>query len=195
MIYELLYIIPNKYSEDEAKKLHSKILELAKKNGFEVTNEENLGSKKLAYPIKHVYYGYYFLIHFKLAEKANLVSFNQKLGIMPEVLRSQIVKYNELPQKVEILKNAPEIKHEAKKEKPEEKVEAEKIKDIKEVKEAEHSIASEEPKAEGKAGDEKEKKEETKEEKKEDEKKDEKKKIDLNDLDKKIDELLENVDR
>lgn len=193
MIYELLYIIPNKYSEDEAKKIHSKILELAKKNGFEVTNEENLGSKKLAYPIKHAYYGYYFLIHFKLAEKANLVSFNQKLGIMPEVLRSQIVKYKELPQKVEILKNAPEIKFETKK--PKEKIEAEKIENIKKIEEAEHSIASAEPEAKETAGDGKEKQEEAKEEKKEDKEKDEKKKIDLNDLDKKIDELLENVDR
>ncbi|MFH0854710.1 MAG: 30S ribosomal protein S6 [bacterium] len=175
MIYELLYIIPNKYSEIEAKEIHLKIIELAKKQGLEIINEENLGTKKLAYPIKQSYFGYYLLVHFKFEDADNLLSFNQKLIIMPEVLRSQIIKYKELPKKTDILKfNQAEASIETVESILKEETNEEE-KEIKPIITAETKPIIEELKIEEKS-------------------KDERKKINLNDLDKKIDELLENVD-
>lgn len=179
MIYELLYIIPNKYSEVEVKEIHSKILELAKKNEFKITHEENLGIKKFAYPIKHSYYGYYLVIQFTLEEKAKLSLFKQKMAILPEVLRSQIVKYKELPQKVENIKTASPIKDV----KVERKYAPEKLKVEVEIEKKDAPIIVEAAKDEKVEDIEKQETE-----------KEEKKKIDLNELDKKIDELLENVD-
>ncbi|MFH1192242.1 MAG: 30S ribosomal protein S6 [bacterium] len=171
MFYELLYIVPNNYSDDEVEGISKKISSLGEKEGFKIIKEENLGKKKLAYEIKKVYYGYYLVVQFTIEEKDNLLKFSKKLAIMQEVLRHQIVKYKKFPEKI----SASQIKtsldrgnrsdkkfvaaHEDKYEERKEEIAPREVKDQK----------SEEIQKEDK-------------------------KIDMQELDKKIDELLENVD-
>ena len=49
--YELLYIISNKYSEDEVKPIIEKVEKIIKENGGAIISAEEWGKKRLAYPI------------------------------------------------------------------------------------------------------------------------------------------------
>lgn len=164
MFYELLCIVPNNYSDDEVEEIGKKISSLGEKEGFKILKEENLGKKKLAYEIKKVYYGYYLVIQFTLEEKDNLLKFSKKLVVMPEILRYQIVKYKKFPEKV----FASQIKTSL---------------DRRNRSEIKSNVAHEEKKEKI-----------TLKDVKIEELRKENKKIDLQELDKKIDELLENVD-
>jgi len=88
--YELLYIISNKYSEDELGPIVDKVKNLIKENQGNITLSEEWGKKRLAYQIKSFYYGYYNLIEFDLAPD-KLVKIDRMLRLMNEILRHQIV--------------------------------------------------------------------------------------------------------
>jgi len=66
MDYELAYIIPAKFSEDEVPKINHKITRLILDSGGQIINEESWGKRKLAYPIKQNKYGYYQILKFAL---------------------------------------------------------------------------------------------------------------------------------
>jgi small subunit ribosomal protein S6 len=88
--YELLYIISNQFSEDEAKKIADKIKQGIEKRGGIITLSEDWGKKRFAYPIKNFHYGYYELLEFDiLGEKLNEIE--RELRMSNEVLRHQIV--------------------------------------------------------------------------------------------------------
>ena len=148
--YELLYIVPNKYSEDELKPIVEKINKLLKDNGATITYEEVWGKKKMTYQIKGFSYGYYQLVEFDVEEK-NVAKINHELRIDRDILRYMLVNK----------KAISEEEREALKEKARKKI-------IKKV-----------------------------EEKKKEEKKPKeapKKKVDMKDLDEKLDKILETDD-
>jgi len=88
--YELLYLVGANYSEEELMPIKEKIKELLKKFDGEITLEDSLGKKKLAYPIKGNHQGYYLLMEFN-ADGAKLKELNQNLKLTNEVLRHVIV--------------------------------------------------------------------------------------------------------
>lgn len=88
--YELLYIISNKFSEDEVKPIAAKINALIADNRGRITLAEDLGKKRLAYPIKGFRYGYYILVEFDLAGE-KLINVDRALRMMNEVIRHQII--------------------------------------------------------------------------------------------------------
>lgn len=88
--YEILFIIPNKFTEDEAKKISVKIEKIINDDGGKVTFSEFWGKKKLAYKIKNNEYGYYSLCEFDLT-KENLAKIDKDLRLSTEILRHQIV--------------------------------------------------------------------------------------------------------
>jgi len=90
-MYELLYIVPSPFTEKDLPKILNQIKELIEKFGGKVINQENLGNKKLAYPIKHIRRGFYVLVYFEM-EPQKLKEFNQKLRLSSEILRFLIVK-------------------------------------------------------------------------------------------------------
>ncbi len=164
MNYEILYIVPNKYSETEIKAVDEKIDSILTDNKAAIIKTDHWGKKKLAYPINHYDYGYYTLIIFSATDGA-IAKINEKLNLNQDVIRFQIVKE---------IKKSPIIKGKKK------------IKTIKETMpvEKDKKIESEtkKPKKIEKEG-------KKTEEEKEGAKKQEK--IKINDLDKKLDELLE----
>jgi len=91
--YEILFIIPNKFTEDEAKTIIAKTEKTISDNGGEISYREYWGKKKLAYEIKHNAYGYYSLCEFDL-EKSALAAIDQNLRLSTEILRHQIVIKN-----------------------------------------------------------------------------------------------------
>jgi small subunit ribosomal protein S6 len=88
--YEILFILPNKFTDDEAKAVAAKVEKVIVENGGAVTFREYWGKKKLAYPIKQNAYGYYSLCEFDLEGK-DLAKIDQALRLSTEVLRHQIV--------------------------------------------------------------------------------------------------------
>lgn len=88
--YELLYIISNKFTEDEAKAIAAKIEAVVVSNDGVVTYREDWGKKKLAYPIDHFAFGYYIYIEFDV-EGIKLAKIERSVRLMHEVIRHQIV--------------------------------------------------------------------------------------------------------
>lgn len=89
--YETLIIISSKITEEELPFVIDKIFKIIKKNDGEITLDKNLGKKKLAYPIKQSRYGFYVLIEFNLLPE-KLRAVEKDLRLMEEVIRHQIVK-------------------------------------------------------------------------------------------------------
>ena len=98
MSYELLYIIPAKFTEKEIEPIIEKANDLIKKQGGEIISGENLGKKKLAYPIKQTFRGYYISNRFNL-EPLKLIELNKNLKLNPDILRFLITKYEEQVEK------------------------------------------------------------------------------------------------
>jgi len=150
--YELLYIVSNKYTEDELKPIIESVNKIIKEKGGDITYKEEWGKKKLSYPIKHFNYGYYSLAEFNV-EAGQVEKIDKELRMSSEILRHTIV--------TKIVKTEEEIKAE--------KVKAKAIakKAIKEKrKEKEEPLKKEEHKA----------------------------KVDLKDLDEKLDKILDTDD-
>ena len=89
--YELLYIISNKFSEEELTPIKAKVEKIIVDNGGVITFKEVWGKKKLAYPIKHFNYGYYNLIEFDLVGE-KLAKVNRIIELSEEILRHQIIR-------------------------------------------------------------------------------------------------------
>lgn len=88
--YELLYIVSNKYTEEEIKPICGNVDALIAKYGGTVTYSEDWGKKKLAYPIQHFGHGYYFLVEFDMPSR-NVNGLNNELRLSSELLRHVIV--------------------------------------------------------------------------------------------------------
>lgn len=113
-MYELLYIISTKFTETEIEPIIQRAEESIKKIGGEIISKENMGKKKLAYPIDHTFRGYYIFNVFKLENTQNLKDLDKDLKLNTAILRYLITK-NE-PEKEKPAK-PKEIKTEIKKKK------------------------------------------------------------------------------
>ncbi len=88
--YELLYILSGKYAEGETSAVAGRIDDIIKKNDGHITFTQVLDRRKLAYPINHEQHGYYVLTEMDLEPK-NLNPFERSLRLSGEVVRHQIV--------------------------------------------------------------------------------------------------------
>jgi len=158
--YELFFIVSIKLAGEEQKALLDKISGLSSSLGMKATVSKEAGRRKLSYPIKKETQGNYFLMEFD-GEQAALKKFDRELRLMSGVLRFVILKKH--------VKTPEEIDRE---QKIREKIEGKK----REAERVELAKAKEEVSAT---------KGETKEKKPEDSKK-----ISLEDLDKKLDDIL-----
>jgi len=89
--YELLYLIPAKFTDDELEPIKQKVRQIIEKSGATVTHEESLGKRRLAYVIKQESFGYYLLMEFDL-EGADLRKLDNEIKLTEEVMRHTIVK-------------------------------------------------------------------------------------------------------
>lgn len=188
MNYEVLYIIPAKYSETEIEELNKKVPAVLEELGATVIRIDNWGKRKLAYHIKHFRYGYYTLIIFSAPGEV-LEKITQRLNLNQDIVRFQIVKEvvqgkrkSVTVQGDDFMVNSGEPK-EKKSEKPKSTYKPAPVKAKEEVKVKEVEIKEEKPVKEKKV-----KEEKTEEEKPK--KKAEKKKAGIDQLDEKLDELL-----
>lgn len=104
----MLFIVPNKYTEDEAKQVIAKAATIIKENEGQITFEEYWGKKRLAYIIKQNHYGYYSLFEFDLEGK-NLAKLDKIFRLSNEILRHQIVsKAFKTPEELKVEKERKE---------------------------------------------------------------------------------------
>ena len=113
-MYELLYIIPAPFTEKDVDGIVKKVNQLIKEIKGEIVKEQNLGNKKLAYPIKQIYKGFYILIKFTM-DPSKIKELDKELKLLQEVLRHMIT--------VAIVRKKPEKKID----KQEEKVDIKKL--------------------------------------------------------------------
>lgn len=88
--YELLFVLPAKYTEGEFNELAEKVKGIVAAAGGNVAELHNLGKRRLAYPIKTVRNGQYFMAFFE-AENAVISKLNEMLRMSSDVLRHLVV--------------------------------------------------------------------------------------------------------
>jgi small subunit ribosomal protein S6 len=118
--YELMYIISSDIPDSEEPALTNELTEFITKLGGEILNTENLGKKKLAYPIKKVRNAFYILINFKLSTD-KLRELEDKVRMTPGIIRHLILNLEEALRRQAKDKEAQKrIKRPLEKEKPSE---------------------------------------------------------------------------
>lgn len=88
--YELVYLISNKYSEDEIEPIMAGINKLITDNGGKIIAEDNWGKRRLAYQIKNFFHAYYVVLEFDLAPEA-MKKLDKHLRLSDEILRHLVV--------------------------------------------------------------------------------------------------------
>lgn len=91
MMYELFYIVPSRFAENEVATVQKMVDGLIETAGGKVVKEHNLGKIRLAYPIKTVRHGTYVLAYFT-AEPSAVTTLDTQLRLTDEVLRHTLLK-------------------------------------------------------------------------------------------------------
>jgi len=89
--YELLFILPGTLEEGEAAARSLEVLEMVKKQ-TSVAELKALGKNRLAYPVKQIRYGYIYTLVFESAP-SQAQSIQEKLSLTRDLLRATIVYY------------------------------------------------------------------------------------------------------
>ena len=84
--YELLFILPGTLAENEVTPVVDKVKTAVEKGGGSNITVKDLGKSRIAYPIKHIRYGYFQLFTFD-ADTADVKAIRENLGLMGELLR------------------------------------------------------------------------------------------------------------
>ena len=91
--YEIMFIL--KSNEDTAiKKEISELKKVITSMKGKITDEKDMGNKKLAYPIKKEINGYYYVINCDANSEA-VAEFDRKAGINENVIRHLIIRLDE----------------------------------------------------------------------------------------------------
>lgn len=90
--YELLTVLPGTLSETEVPERIKQVTTLLSENGATEVTVEDMGKSRMAYPMKHIRYGYYHKMQFQ-AEPEQLPTLHNKLRLQSEMLRAIITSY------------------------------------------------------------------------------------------------------
>ncbi len=114
--YELLYIIPTTYTDDELGTVEGRVTAVLEKHGATIESTKRLGKLRFAYPIKNQRHGHYILVNFT-ADRANLAKLETELRITNEILRHMTVRADETNPKFDLVQ-FQEINLDLKEDKP-----------------------------------------------------------------------------
>ena len=91
--YEILCVLPGTLSEDEVTGVANKVFAVFEKEGAQNALVEDMGKSRLAYPVKHIRYGYFRLFRLE-AEGTTINAIQEKLRLIPELLRAVVHVYD-----------------------------------------------------------------------------------------------------
>ncbi len=89
-IYELLFIVQPELDEEALANLVSGAQQAISNNGGEVINVEQMGRRRLAYPIKHRLEGVYVLLHARMEQQA-IAELERFLRLSESILRYLLI--------------------------------------------------------------------------------------------------------
>lgn len=113
MEYELLYIIPATFTDEDVGQVEANVKALLEKNEAAIGETERLGKFRFAYPIKKIRHGHYILVMFK-AEPGQVGKIDESLRLANDVLRHLILRAEEAGGKKFNLVQFTEVNLEAK---------------------------------------------------------------------------------
>jgi small subunit ribosomal protein S6 len=191
MEYEINFLVLQSHTET-VDKLRDKVKSLIKEHEGTTTDELVYKKRRLAYEIKHEMYGFFTVLRFTLENNSDILDLKRELNLVQDIIRYVIVRADALPKlSQEILTMETREKSTIKQEDVEKMIaksaqDKESKREVKQIKEEKKEERKEEIKETPKETTKKE--EEKKEDKKEG--KDSDDKSSLEDLDKKLDEIL-----
>lgn len=89
--YELLSVVPGTLSEDEVQPIAKSVEQILASAGAKKLEMKNLGKSRLAYPVKHIRYGYFFVSRFE-AETSVVAAITETLRLSGQLLRAVLRK-------------------------------------------------------------------------------------------------------
>lgn len=92
--YEMMFIVKATMESDAVKATAESMKKVVTDLGGKVAEYKELGEKKLAYPIKKEFNGYYFVMQIEVTKEAE-AELNRKAGLDENILRHLIVKLDE----------------------------------------------------------------------------------------------------
>jgi len=98
--YELMYILSSDIPDNEEPALSDSIKNFIMETGGEITKEEKLGKKRLAYPIKKTRNAFYGLFHFNIASD-KIIEIEHKIRVTQGIIRHMIVNMEDMLARME----------------------------------------------------------------------------------------------
>ncbi len=98
--YEMLVVLPGTLTEAEAKPVIDSIKETAERFGATEMTVHDMGKSRLAYPMKHIRYGYYYILQFS-AEESKVQEIQNRVRLINNVLRMTFRTYDPATQTVD----------------------------------------------------------------------------------------------
>jgi len=92
--YEIMFIIAASLEEEKRGATIDMVKEIITEEGGEITNVDEWGMKKLAYPIQKKNEGYYMVMEFKASAELPL-ELDRRLKISDSIIRHMIINKDE----------------------------------------------------------------------------------------------------
>ena len=92
--YEMMFIVKANADEKAITNTAKSLKDIITTMKGKITNEQDLGSKELAYPIKKENVGYYFVVNFEATAEI-IAELDRKARIDESVLRHLIIRLDE----------------------------------------------------------------------------------------------------
>ncbi len=89
--YELAFVVSANIEDDERDQVVEKVKALVERFDGQISDIDEWGKRKLAYPIQHMDEGYYYFLHFE-AEASAPGEIEERIRIMDNVIRYLCVK-------------------------------------------------------------------------------------------------------
>ncbi|HBB37825.1 MAG: 30S ribosomal protein S6 [Candidatus Magasanikbacteria bacterium GW2011_GWD2_43_18] len=92
--YELLLVLPGTMDETTVSTMAGEVKAVVEKHGGEQITMQDRGKSRLAYPIQHIRYGYFHIIHFTTENGAVIPEIQKELSLLRDVLRAVITTFD-----------------------------------------------------------------------------------------------------
>lgn len=93
MHYEMLCVLPGTMTEEEVAETMKTVTETVTTHGATISSTFDKGKSRLAYPIKHIRYGYFQLVYFAV-EPEQLAEIERRVRLIGTLLRTLVRTYD-----------------------------------------------------------------------------------------------------
>ncbi len=90
-VYELMFIVPGSLDESQVPAVKERAMGLVTAAGGSIVADHDLGRRRLQYQVKRQTSGHYYLVYFNI-ERSQMAELDKQLRLDPDVLRYLLVK-------------------------------------------------------------------------------------------------------